>query len=586
MITNNEEEIFECDLGGFIMGAKITGAEYPLCKIFSSEFDFKIPSFQRPYAWTEDESSELFDDLYEFYKNEASDEQYFLGSIVLAKDTSQPFLYDVIDGQQRLTTLTILFALITSKLDGQDRDEFKGYIIEPGKRSQNIESKPRLRLRNKENEFFKKHIQGLKFDELFKLNVESLDTEAKKNILKNSSIIDGRIGNKFRTKDELFDFGSFLVQRCYLVVVSTTSTPAAVRVFSVMNNRGLSLLTTDIIKADIVGAINEKDQIDYNVKWEEMEVELSRDGFNDLFGHIRMIYGKKKAQKSIQDEFYNVVFGDGNSNGKHISESQAIDFIDNVLTPFSEAYNIIKNAMYPIACESDKINDILHWLNRIDNSDWVPVAMLYYKKYKNDALLINEFLRKLERLAAYMRAMSIDVTHRIERYAKILSEIENNDKSNAIELTAEEIKNFIVVLNSDIYTMTAKKRNYLILRLDSFLSDAAATYDNKVLTIEHVLPQTVPAGSQWENWWPNIEERDEWVHKIGNLVPLAKRTNSAARNYDFDDKMQKYFSSKTCGVTSYTLTSQVILEKEWKPETVKRRQKELIEIYKKNWHLY
>lgn len=567
------------------MEAKITGAEYPLCKIFSSEFDFKIPSFQRPYAWSEDESSELFDDLYEFYKNEANDEQYFLGSIVLAKDTSHTFLYDVIDGQQRLTTLTILLALITSKLNGQDKDEFKSYIIEPGKRSQNIESKPRLRLRDKENGFFKRHIQGLKFDELFKLNVESLDTEAKKNILKNSSIIDGRIDNKFKNKNELFDFGSFLVQRCYLVVVSTTSTPAAVRVFSVMNNRGLSLLATDIIKADIVGAINEKIQPDYNAEWEEMEVALSRDGFNDLFGHIRMIYSKKKAQKSIQDEFYNVVFDD--VNGKHISESQAIDFIDNVLTPFSEAYDVIKNAKYcSNIAGADKVNDILHWLNRIDNSDWVPVAMLYYKKNKNDAIMLDDFLRKLERLAAYMRAMSIDVTHRIERYAKILTEIENNDKSNDIELTSEEIKNFIAALNSDIYTMTAKKRNYLILRLDSFLSNGAATYDNKVLTIEHVLPQTVSAGSQWENWWPNVDERDEWVHKIGNLLPLAKRTNSAARNYDFDDKKQKYFSSKNGGVTAYALTSQVLLETEWKPDTVKRRQKDLIDIYKKNWELY
>lgn len=563
------------------MADKISGAEYPLSKVFSSEFDFKIPSFQRPYAWTEDESSELFDDLYEFYKNEAFDEQYFLGSIVLAKEVSS-LLSDVIDGQQRLTTLTILFASIASKLDGKDRDEFKSYIIEPGIRSQNIESKPRLRIRDKENDFFKMYIQGLKFDELFKLNVEYLDTEAKKNILKNASIIDRRIESKFRNKDELFDFGSFLVQRCYLVVVSTTSTPAAVRVFSVMNNRGLSLLATDIIKADIVGAINNEMQSRYNVKWEEMEVELNRDGFNDLFGHIRMIYSKKKAQKSIQDEFYNAVFG---NDGKHITETQAIDFIDNVLTPFSEAYDVIKNAKYPSTIiGADKVNDILHWLNRIDNSDWVPVAMLYYKKNKNDASLMNTFFRRLERLAAYMRAMSIDVTHRIERYSKILWEIEKTNKSSEIELTPIEKEKFIVVLNSDIYTMTAKKRNYLILRLDSFMSNGAAMYDTKVLTIEHVLPQTVNAGSQWEKWWPNSNERDEWVHKIGNLLPLSKRTNSAAQNYDFDVKKDKYFRSKA-GVTAYALTSQVLLEREWKLDTVKRRQKDLIDNYKKNWDL-
>ena len=68
------------------MSTKIKGAEYPLSKIFSSDFDYEIPSFQRPYAWTEEETGDLFDDLYDFYINEAEDEQYFLGSIVLVKE--------------------------------------------------------------------------------------------------------------------------------------------------------------------------------------------------------------------------------------------------------------------------------------------------------------------------------------------------------------------------------------------------------------------------------------------------------------------------------------------------------------------
>ena len=55
------------------MSTKIKGAEYPLAKIFSSDFDYDIPSFQRPYAWTEEETGELFDDLFDFYENEGTD---------------------------------------------------------------------------------------------------------------------------------------------------------------------------------------------------------------------------------------------------------------------------------------------------------------------------------------------------------------------------------------------------------------------------------------------------------------------------------------------------------------------------------
>ena len=66
------------------MSSKISGKEYALGKIFSSDFEYVIPNYQRPYAWTEDQASELFDDLFGFYKS-GSAEQYFLGSIVLIK---------------------------------------------------------------------------------------------------------------------------------------------------------------------------------------------------------------------------------------------------------------------------------------------------------------------------------------------------------------------------------------------------------------------------------------------------------------------------------------------------------------------
>ena len=85
------------------MSNKITGKEYPLSKIFSSDFEYHIPGYQRPYAWTEEETGILFDDLYEFFQTEPVD-NYFLGSIVLIKDETDRKA-DVIDGQQRLTKI-------------------------------------------------------------------------------------------------------------------------------------------------------------------------------------------------------------------------------------------------------------------------------------------------------------------------------------------------------------------------------------------------------------------------------------------------------------------------------------------------
>ena len=96
------------------MSNKITGKEYPLSKIFSADFEYHIPGYQRPYAWTEEETGILFDDLYEFFQTEAVD-NYFLGSIVLIKDENKPYA-DVIDGQQRLTTFLIFMKVLCLKL--------------------------------------------------------------------------------------------------------------------------------------------------------------------------------------------------------------------------------------------------------------------------------------------------------------------------------------------------------------------------------------------------------------------------------------------------------------------------------------
>ena len=141
------------------------------------------------------------------------------------------------------------------------------------------------------------------------------------------------------------------------------------------------------------------------------------------------------------------------------------------------------------------------------------------------------------------------------------------------------------VLGKDIYYMTSRYRNYIIQRLDAFVSDGAALYDERIFTIEHVLPQTVNPNSQWSQLWPDEEKRKFWLHKIANLVPLARKVNSAAQNYDFDEKKEKYFKNSRTGTTSYHLTTQVLTISVWTEEVVKQRQTDLINVFKKNWEL-
>lgn len=561
------------------MAKKISGAEYPLAKIFSSEFEYVIPSYQRPYAWTVDQASELFDDLYDFYRSEL-DEGYFLGSIVLIKEEGNPAA-EVIDGQQRLTTLTILLAALASRSAEDDRSLLKTYIVEAGNKFEQLAAKPRLTLRERDKEFFSRYVQALRFEELLELNPESLQNESRKNIQANARLLLGRIDRSFGDDVESLEgFVGFLLQRCFLVAVSTPSQQSAFRVFSVMNSRGLDLQPTDIIKADIIGAIESSEEQElYNEKWEDMEVELGRSGFNDLFAYVRMIYAREKAKKALLEEFRQHVLS-------NVPSPKAL--VDDVLEPYAEALSILRSASYQAEVDAQKINTYLRWLNRIDNSDWVPAAMLFLSQQKNRPDYVLWFVEKLERLAACLHLTAKNVNERIERYSTVISELmgdHNVDNPVQAVLLAEgEKQEMRKVLDGDIYTLTARRRNYLILRLDSFLSDGAASYDASLLTIEHVLPQTVDAESQWEKDWPDAQARDAWVHRLANLVPLNKRRNSQAQNYDFDRKKDAYFRGRS-GVSSYTLTTQVLNESEWTPEVVSNRQNELLGLLTDKWEL-
>lgn len=560
------------------MSNKITGAEYPLAKIFSSDFDFVIPAYQRPYAWTDDQALELFDDLHSFYLAEPEGDSYFLGSIVLIKAEGKP-ASEVIDGQQRLTTLTILLSVITSLLEGEVRSDFEGYIREPGRLSQGISAKPRLSLRDRDRQFFADYVQAFKFNELLALESAQLE-EPQQNIQRNARLLRDRLLTAFSNDtDGLISFGAFLIQRCFLVVVSTPSKKSAFRVFSVLNSRGLDLLPTDIIKSDVIGNIVAEKQEDYTNTWEELEVKTGRAGFAELFNHIRMIYARAKAQRTLLEEFDEHVVKKSSSSEQLISE---------VIEPYAVAYLIAKKSEYVSTANAADVNALLKWLNRIDNSDWMPCAIQFLSTQKDSPEYVLWFFQQLERLAAYMHISAKNVNQRIARYAVVLEELMGahslDSPVKTVELTESEKREMLDVLNSDIYYLTARRRNYLILRLDSFLSDGAASYDAKVLTIEHVLPQTVVANSEWEESWPTEEVRQQWVHKIANLVPLTQQRNSAASNLDFAKKKAAYFGGRK-GVSSYVMTTQVLNTAEWTPEVVEKRQKSLLDVLEAGWKL-
>ena len=563
------------------MSNKITGKEYPLLKIFSSDFEYHIPAYQRPYAWTEEETGTLFDDLNDFYRSEdAVKDNYFLGSIVLIKDDVDRNA-DVIDGQQRLTTLSILFAVLTDAFTTEEyRASCKSYLQEAGNPLAGIKAQPRLFLREWDQAFFNKYIQNVRLDDLDAIDPALLDTEAKVHIQKNCRTLRERFRDEFSSEEDLLSFSQFLLNRCFLVAVYTPNQESAFRVFSVMNSRGLDLLPTDIIKSETIGKLPVEDQAEYTTIWEEIENLTGREGFNEVFTHTRTIYAKERPKKNLLDEFREYV----------LKVTPPKTLIDNILKPYSDAYFQLRNCEFASTQHAEEINNYLYWLNKTNNYDWMPPAIKFFAEHQNDAAYILWFVEKLERLASFLLATAQDVNHRMDRYKWVLVEMDSRPNHSLmsplknIDLTEWEKQQFIRALDGEIYTMPALRRNYIIQRIDSFVSGGGATYNTKLFTIEHVLPQNPREESEWLRIWIDNQQRKYWLNRIANLVPLTRQKNSAAQNYDFQIKKEKYFQTKA-GVASYALTTQVINYDQWTPDIVARRQEELIAILKGKWNL-
>lgn len=560
------------------MAKTLVAHEQPVAKIFSDDYVFHIPGYQRPYAWTTEQAQELFDDLLTFMQTAGGSVEemppYFLGSIVLIKEESSPEA-DVVDGQQRLTTLTILLAAIRASMTGASASEVTRLIYEKGSAILGTKDRFRLTLRERDSDFFQIYIQkedGI--NKLLKLGDDLKDSRG--NVRANASLYMERLTKL--SEAERLRLAQFAVTRCYLVVVATPDLDSAYRIFSVLNSRGLDLAPTDILKSEIIGSIPAVQRDAYTKKWEDAEEDLGRETFTDLFSHIRMVYRRLKPKATLIKEFK-----------EHVTEvKQPAVFIDRVLLPMTQAYEEIVDASYESTSRAGIVNEHLRWLNRLEFKDWVPPALAFTSKNRQDPEAMASFFRDLERLAYSLLIRKIGINGRIERFSLLTEAIINgadlaSDKS-PLQLTPTEQFEVFTNLDGMFYeTFAARARTTILLRLDKLLSGGGAQYDYETITVEHVLPQTPPDGSKWLKWFPNPNDRFLWVHKLGNLALLTRKKNSSASNYEFDKKKQSYFAQG--GVSPFVLTTQVLDKSEWTPIIVAERQKQLVSILENHWQL-
>lgn len=570
----------------------IKASERALVDVFCNKFRFSIPAYQRPYVWTTENTEELFDDLLNAMgttDNPSEASPYFMGSIVLIKNPEEPGA-DVVDGQQRLTTLTILICVLRDRLEAdleknlsreQLRTTAQRYVAEVGDAFAGAQDTYRLQLQPLYADFFRTTIQHMDATNSLP-DAEQIRGEAKMRIVENARHLANRVDDI--DPDKRRKLLTFMIQRCFLVVVEASDQDSAYRVFSVLNDRGVNLSPTDILKADIIGAINKSERETYTETWEEIEASLGRDRFRDLFAHIRMIHRRTKLAGTLDAEFHTYVLG---KDWQKQNPGRAAEFINQTLKPMSDTYLQVVNKDFPGGRWTENINRSLRHLAMLDNFDWQPPTILFLSKFSDQPELVAEFLSAIDALAYGMFICRDSANKRISRYADIIGKIDSGDDvlgdNSPIHLSPERKNEILEQLDGPVYE-TPQIRRAVLLRLDEAISEVGATYDHKIISIEHVLPQKPAEGSEWMKLF-NEEERGYWTHRLANLVLLSRSKNSKVQNYPFEKKKEKYFVSKN-GTSTFALTTQVRGADSWTPDYLAVRQKDLLETCRQIWNLH
>ena len=231
-----------------------------------------------------------------------------------------------------------------------------------------------------------------------------------------------------------------------------------------LNARGLDLTATDILKADLLDRVGPAQEASLAKRWEAVELELGRDAFVELFGHIRMIYERDKPRSALESAFKAVV-------PPFAGDAEA--FVSNVLEPIADAYTLLsdyKEVRTRFGAEAAKA---VRSLQRIDSKDWMAPALLrLWACQPGDSAAVATFLIDLERVAYSLFVNRADVNGRIARFADVMDEFQprpgRSPATGGLTLTSEEQREFVEALSGPLYRQSRVCRPVL-QRLDEAL---------------------------------------------------------------------------------------------------------------------
>lgn len=525
---------------------------------------FVIPEYQRPYAWTEEQVETLFEDLWEFTTISGGAERessYFLGSVVSYENENGE--QEIIDGQQRITSLFLLLRAIYTKLvatpESERTAEANNFIgkIEPtiwrtDKLTGTVDFKNILLtsrvVNNEGNEILRAILESGKTDE-----------NAKDNYSRNYRYFQ-KLFDRHSTENPLmiYQFIYAVLNQAILLPITADTQDTALTIFSTLNDRGLPLSDADIFKAKIYNQLEVEAKKVFIERWKDLDEQATdaNESIQQLF-YYNMFYYRALDQDTNTTtpgvrKYYAA------NKFERLYKKELLDTLFIILNLW-KVINKGEEIEGEVWSKNNKIKQTLDILTSYPNEFWKYPVVIYYVCYRNEENFETRFARFLNKLL--MELMT--------KY--LMMPTINAVKPDILKLNSAIVASNIPIFEFktvDVTQLEPYIHNPNRNAVRMLLKTLAYEHQDELLPtkweIEHIFPQ------KWQtNYFPKESDSTikEKIEHIGNKLPFEKKLNIVAGNGYFSKKKKEYMVSKIA-ITNTMGTSEVM---EWNLDSIMKR---------------
>lgn len=528
-----------------------------------------VPKYQRAFSWEDDEVANFLADVNTAFAN--GDTEYFMGSVVL-QGTNQK--YEIVDGQQRLTTATIVIAATRDFVAKKGMADVAAslesrYLLTKDIWTQAIQ--PKLSLSVYDNEFFRKVVlEGVELEPKRESHERIL--AAKKRSL---GLIEGMSGHYTDWFQRLAGLIDYLDHKARVIQVIVPSAANAYVIFETLNDRGKDLSASDLLKNHLFGRANERIE-EVQANWNQMLGILEGHGGDGLvITFIRQLWSATREIAREKELFARI-------KERIVSPQQAVDF-SNELVAGANYYSALINSSHPLWKElGDEAKGIIESLNAVKVERFRPALLAILANFSGKELTdamrytLNGSIRYLVAIGAgggTLEAAWSDAARKVSTkeittaigFAKEMQRIVPNDEVFRTGFQTSRIsKGFL--------------SRYLLSAMERFVrgeKDAELVPNSNVnsVNLEHVLPE------HSHEHWPELDPElaAAYYRRLGNQVLLSSKKNAALGNQAFAEKKAVLAASE------FELTKKVGAKETWGVKEIEERQTTLSELALKVW---